>query len=85
MYKTNKYSILFFDMIGVDATGRFFCIVFAFLSGEVEKDYVWAFKRLKILYEQCGSVFLSAILTDRCFVVINVASTFFLSATVFYV
>ena len=38
-YKTNKYGMPLLDMIGVDATGRSFCIAFAFLSGETEEDY----------------------------------------------
>ncbi len=51
MYKINKYGMSFFDIIGVDTTGRSFCITFVFLNDEAEKDYMWAFKRLKILYE----------------------------------
>ena len=52
------------DMIGVDATQRSFCIAFAFLSGEAEKDYIWALERLRTLYKQCGGVLPSVILTD---------------------
>lgn len=80
-YKTNKYRMPLLDMIGVDATGRSFCIAFAFLSGETEKDYIWALERLKILYEQCGGVLPSVILTDRCLAVINAASALFPSTT----
>jgi hypothetical protein len=68
------------DMIGVDATRRSFCIAFAFLSGETEEDYIWALERLKTLYEQCGGI-PSIILTDRCFAIINAASSLFPSAT----
>jgi hypothetical protein len=80
-YKTNKYGMPLLDMIGVDATGRSFCIAFAFLSGETEEDYVWALERLKTLYEQCGGVFPSVILTDRCLAVMNAASVLFPSTT----
>ena len=80
-YKTNKYGMPLLDMIGVDATGRSFCIAFAFLSGETEEDYTWALERLKALYEQCGRVFPSVILTDRCVAVMNAASTLFPSTT----
>jgi len=38
-YKTNKYGMPLLDMIGVNATGRSFCIAFAFLSGKAEEDY----------------------------------------------
>ena len=68
-------------MIGVDATGRSFCIAFAFLSGEAEEDYMWALERLKTLYEQCDGVFPSVILTDRCLAAMSAASAFFPSAT----
>ncbi len=56
--------MLLLDIIGVNATGRSFCIAFAFLSGETEEDYTWALERLKTLYKQCSRVFLSVILTD---------------------
>ena len=46
-YKTNKYGMPLLDMIGVDATGRSFCIAFAFLSGEAEEDCTWALEQLK--------------------------------------
>jgi hypothetical protein len=68
------------DMIGVDAAQRSFYIVFAFLSGEAEADYLWALERLKALYEQCNISLPSVILTDRCLVVMNVASALFPSA-----
>ena len=80
-YKTNKYGMPLLDMIGVDATGRSFCIAFAFLSGETEEDYLWALERLKTLYQQCGGVFPSVILMDRCLAVIKAASTLFPSTT----
>lgn len=51
IYKTNKYGIPLLDMIGIDASQRSFCIVFAFLSGEIEADYTWALERLKSLYK----------------------------------
>jgi hypothetical protein len=80
-YKTNKYGMPLLDMIGVDATGRSFCIAFAFLSGETEEDYIWALGRLKTLYEQCGGILPSVILTDRCLAVINAVSALFSSTT----
>jgi hypothetical protein len=39
-YKTNKYKIPLLDIVGIDACQRSFCIAFAFLGGEEEKDYV---------------------------------------------
>jgi len=40
MYKTNKYNMLLFDMIGVDTTGQSFYIVFTFLNDEADEDYM---------------------------------------------
>src|SRR4051794_19232496 len=71
------------DMIGVDVAQRSFCIVFAFLSGEIEDDYTWALERLKSLYEQCNIPLPGVILTDRCLAVMNAASVLFPSAAMF--
>ena len=68
-------------MTGIDATQWSFCIAFAFLSSEREKDYTWALKWLKSLYEQCNTTPPSIILTDRCLAAINAATTLFPSAT----
>lgn len=40
IYKTNKYGIPLLDMIGIHIAQWSFCIVFAFLSGETEEDYI---------------------------------------------
>jgi hypothetical protein len=80
-YKTNKYDMPLLDMIGVDAAQRSFCIAFAFLSGETEEDYTWAFEQLRSLYEQCSISLPSVILTDRCLAAINAASGLNPSAT----
>jgi len=73
------------DMIGVDAIGRSFYIAFIFLNGKTEKDYNWAFKRLRTLYEQCGGILPSVILTDRCLAAINAASNLFSSTSLLYI
>jgi hypothetical protein len=65
-YKTNKYGMPLLDVIGVDACQRSFCIAFAFLGGETEEDYVWAFDRLNLLFESRNIQHPSVILTDRC-------------------
>jgi hypothetical protein len=82
-YKTNKYGMPLLDMINVNATGRSFCIAFAFLSGKTEEDYTWALKRLKMIYKQYREIFLSVVLTNQCLAVINAASSLFPSATSF--
>ncbi|GAB0139084.1 putative transposase [Epichloe bromicola] len=73
-YKTNKYKMPLLDIVGVDACQRSFCIAFAFLSGEEEKDYIWALHRLRSMYEACGARLPSVVLTDRCLACMNAAS-----------
>jgi len=52
------------NIIGVDACGRSFCVAFAFLSGETEKDIAWALRRLRLFYDEPQSRLPSVILTD---------------------
>ena len=76
-YKTNRYAMPLLDMIGVDSSQKSFCIAFAFLSGETEDDYAWAFQHLRSLYQQ---ELPSVVLTDRCQAAINAVSTYFPSS-----
>ncbi|KAF5962904.1 transposase [Fusarium bulbicola] len=70
-YKTNKYKMPLLDMVGVDATGRTFCIAFAYLSGEEEEDFAWALGALRDLYDTNGIPHPSVVLTDRCLACMN--------------
>lgn len=79
-YKTNKYRMPLLDIVGVDACQRSFCIAFAFLSGEEEKDYIWALDRLRSMYEACSARLPSVILTDRCLACMNAVSHCFPAA-----
>lgn len=79
-YKTNKYKMPLLDIVGVDACQRSFCIAFAFLTGEEEKDYIWALDRLRSLYEIAGARYPSVILTDRCLACMNAISHCFPNA-----
>jgi len=73
-YKTNKYGLPLLDMVGVDCCQRSFCIAFAFLSSEVEEQYVWALTQLKSLYQDTLP---SVVLTDRCQAAMNAVETCF--------
>ncbi|EXU94820.1 MULE transposase domain protein [Metarhizium robertsii] len=73
IYKTNKYKMPLLDIVG-DACQRSFCVAFAFLSGEDERDYIWALDRLRSIYELCGARLPSVILTDRCLACMNAVS-----------
>ncbi|KID81747.1 transposase [Metarhizium guizhouense ARSEF 977] len=79
-YKTNKYKMPLLDIVGVDACQRSFCVAFAFLSGEDERDYIWALDRLRSMYELCGARLPSVILTDRCLACMNAVSRCFPTA-----
>ncbi|KAF5708438.1 hypothetical protein FMUND_10602 [Fusarium mundagurra] len=70
-YKTNKYKMPLFDMVGVDATGSTFCIAFAYLSGEEEEDFAWALGALRDLYDANDIPHPSVVLTDRCLACMN--------------
>jgi len=67
--------------ITLDVCQRSFCIGFAFLSGESENDFFWAFNRLKSLYIAGNARFPSIILTDRSLAYMNAVATYFPSST----
>jgi len=77
--KSNKHGMPLLDMIG-RRLPVIFCIAFAFLSGETEKDYLWALTRLKSLYGVCSAELPSVILANRCIPCMNAVSTCFPSA-----
>ncbi|RKK07652.1 hypothetical protein BFJ66_g17655 [Fusarium oxysporum f. sp. cepae] len=74
-YKTNKFKMPLLDMVGVDASGNTFCIAFAYLSGEEEDDFTWAFQQLRTLYDANGIRHPSVVLTDRCLACMNAVVT----------
>ncbi|RYC79017.1 hypothetical protein BFJ63_vAg18106 [Fusarium oxysporum f. sp. narcissi] len=39
-YKTNKYKMPLLDIVGIDAYGKSFYIIFTFMSGKEEADYL---------------------------------------------
>ncbi|KAL2886857.1 mutator-like element transposase [Ceratocystis lukuohia] len=76
-YKTNQYAMPLLDMIRLDSSQKWFCIAFAFLSGEMGDDYLWALQHLKSLYQQ---ELPSVVLTDRCQAIMNAVPVYFPSA-----
>lgn len=46
-YNTNSSEMPLFEVIGIDATGKSFCVCFEFLPGESEEDLVQALMHLK--------------------------------------
>ena len=78
-YKTNKYRMPLLDLIGVDSCQRYFCVAFAFLSGECEQDY-WALDRFRSLCESRKIRHPSVVLIDRCIACMNAVATCFPSS-----
>ena len=62
-YKTNKYKMPLFAMVGITSTAKTFSIAHCFLYKEMEDNYQWALSKLKSLFEphDIPSVFI----TDR--------------------
>ncbi|XP_022027110.1 protein FAR-RED ELONGATED HYPOCOTYL 3-like [Helianthus annuus] len=62
-YKTNKYNLPFFEIVGVTSTNKTFSIAFAFINKEKANNYIWALTRLQLTINDsfCPRV----IVTDR--------------------
>ena len=45
-YKTNKYKMPLLHILGLTAFNKTFTIGYAFLSSEVQTDYIWALNSL---------------------------------------
>jgi hypothetical protein len=75
-YKTNKYKMPLFEIVGFTSTQRTFNVGFAWLSNEREENFVWAL-------QQCRSLLRSedkmpkVILTDRDQALVNVVPQVF--------
>jgi hypothetical protein len=49
-YKTNKFDMLFLNILGVDNMGYSFSVGFCFLDQEVEENYDKAIRHLRSLF-----------------------------------
>nr|GEV67260.1 hypothetical protein [Tanacetum cinerariifolium] len=78
-YKTNIYKMPFVKIVGVTSTRKTFCIAFAFISEEKEKNYKWVLERLKLTLEGCMHP--RVVITDRELALINAYEKVFLKAT----
>jgi hypothetical protein len=61
-YNTNSAEMPLFEVIGIEATGKSFCVCFEFLPGETEDDLVQALTHLK---EMLGDDTPGVILSDK--------------------
>ena len=69
----------FVEIVGVTSTRKTFCIAFAFISEEKEKNYKWVLERLKLTLEGCMHP--RVIITDRDLALINAYKKVFPNAT----
>ncbi|KAH6777767.1 hypothetical protein C2S52_006903 [Perilla frutescens var. hirtella] len=61
-YKTNRYILPLFEIVGVTSTSMTFSVACAYLEVEKEDNYIWALIVLKGLMDQ--STLPSVIMTD---------------------
>ncbi|KAK2427438.1 hypothetical protein QL285_026020 [Trifolium repens] len=62
-YKINKYQIPLLEFVGSTSSGKTYIIVFAFLTSEKEKNFVWALRGV-CNFLRCQDD-LKVIVTDR--------------------
>jgi hypothetical protein len=63
-YKTNKYKMPLFDIVGVTSTEDSFNVGFAFIANEKEDNFIWALETCKSLLKS-KDTFPKVIVTDR--------------------
>ncbi|XP_026452053.1 uncharacterized protein LOC113352451 [Papaver somniferum] len=49
-YKTNRWGMSLFHVVGVTSTTQCFTIAYCFMSAEKTENYIWALERLRKLY-----------------------------------
>ena len=64
-YKTNKFRMPLFDIIGIDCLQRTFYVGFCFLAREDQDIIEWALTCLQYLYSSLGLPPPRTIVTDR--------------------
>lgn len=77
-YKTNRYRLPLFEIVGVTSTNMTFSVAFAYISYEKEDNYIWALTRLRsLLSDDCLP---GVIVTDRDLALMNAISAVFPTA-----
>ncbi|GAU10461.1 hypothetical protein TSUD_424150, partial [Trifolium subterraneum] len=75
-YKTNKYNMPLFEIVGFTSTVRTYNVGFAWLTNEKEDNFIWALQQLRSLVRNEGSL-PKVILTDRDTALMNVVGQVF--------
>lgn len=79
-YKTNRYNMPLFEMVGVTSTDKTFNVAFAFLSNEKEDNFRWAVQECQKLL-QSKELGPKVVVTDRDTALTNVVAEVFPNAT----
>ncbi|KAH1217989.1 hypothetical protein GmHk_13G038512 [Glycine max] len=79
-YKTNKYKLSLFDIVGITPTGMTFSATFAYLEEERLNNVVWALQRFQDLFMKVDAL-PGVIITDRYLSLMNPVKTVFPNTT----
>ncbi|CAJ2677407.1 unnamed protein product, partial [Trifolium pratense] len=80
-YKTSKYKMPLFEIVGFTSTEKTFNVAFAWLSNEKEDNFIWALQQLHCLLRREANL-PRVILTDRDLALMNVIPAVFPDTTV---
>ena len=75
-YKTNRYKMLLFEVVGVTSTGLTFSATFMLLASERHHNFVWAPKKLKSLFFGVDS-YPKVVVSDRDIALMNAINVVF--------
>lgn len=79
-YKTNKYRLPLFEIVGVTSTWLTFNVAFAYMDSERQDNFWWALEKLKELFFS-NTPFPQVIVTDRELALMNAIKVVFPSST----
>ena len=74
-YKTNKYRMPLFVIMGATSLGSSFYIAFAFIDGEEELGFGWVIVQIRELYRELGLRDPVVVVTDRDLALMNAIAT----------
>lgn len=79
-YKTNRYGMPLFEMVGVSSTSKTFNVAFAFIKNEKEENFTWALQQCRSLLRSDG-VGPKVTVTDRDTALMNAVGKVFPEAS----
>jgi hypothetical protein len=79
-YNTNSQDMPLLEFVGVEATGKSFCIAFTLLPGEREEDYQAAIQQFRDIIKEAEVPFPGVFITDKSEAEINAVKQIFPNA-----